>query len=80
MNTGGLIPDPITGYYFAAAILAALNHRARTGEGQRIDAAMIEAVAVQTGDAILEYTVNDVVRGPNGNRHPRVAPPSPSLG
>ena len=73
-NTGGLIPDPISGYYFAAAILAALNHRQRTGEGQRIDAAMIEAVAVQLGDAMLEYDGNSHLRTPSGNHHPRIAP------
>lgn len=74
MNTGGLIPDPISGYYLAASIVAALNHRKRTGVGQRIDAGMIEAVAVQVGDAVLEYDANGVVRGPGGNRHPRFAP------
>ena len=74
MNTGGLIPDPISGYYLAAAILGAIHHRKRTGEGQRIDAAMIEAVAVQVGDAILECDVGGSVRGPQGNRHPRFAP------
>ena len=74
MNTGGLIPDPISGYYLAASILAALHHRKRTGAGQRIDAGMIEAVAVQIGDAVLEYDANGVVRGPGGNRHPRFAP------
>ena len=74
MNTGGLIPDPISGYYLAASILAAINHRRVTGEGQRIDAAMIEAVAVQIGDAILEYSANDNIRQPGGNRHPTIAP------
>ena len=74
MNTGGLIPDPISGYYLTAAILAALNHRKRTGAGQRIDAAMLEAVAVQLGDAVLEYDINGALRGPDGNRHPRFAP------
>ena len=74
MNTGGLIPDPISGYTLAAAILAALNHRKRTGVGQRIDAAMLEAVAAQVGDAILEYDANGDVRAPAGNRHPRYAP------
>ena len=74
MNTGGLIPDPISGYYLTAAILTALNHRRRTGEGQRIDAAMLEAVAVQVGDAVLEYDANGTVRTPGGNRHPRFAP------
>ena len=73
-NTGGLIPDPISGYYFAAAILAALHHRAETGVGQRVDAAMMEAVAVQVGDAIMEFDANGSVRCPSGNRHPRHAP------
>lgn len=74
MNTGGLIPDPISGFHFAAAIMAALHHRERTGEGQRIDVAMIEAVTVQLGDAILECDGNDTIRRPSGNRHPRIAP------
>ena len=73
-NTGGLIPDPISGYYFAAAILAALHHRAQTGVGQRVDAAMIEAVAVQVGDAIMEFDANGTARRPTGNRHRRHAP------
>ena len=74
MNTGGLIPDPISGYYLAAAIVTALNHRRRTGAGQRIDAAMLESVALQVGDAVLEYDANGTIRGPGGNRHPRFAP------
>ena len=73
-NTGGLIPDPITGYYFAATILAALNHRKTTGEGQRIDVSMIEAVATQCGDAILEYSATGKIRRPTGNQHPLHAP------
>ncbi len=74
MNTGGLIPDPISGYTLTVAILAALNYRKSTGIGQRIDAAMLEAVAAQVGDAILEYDANGSVRGPGGNRHPLFAP------
>ena len=74
MNTGGLIPDPISGYTLTVAILTALNYRKHTGVGQRIDAAMLEAVAAQAGDAILEYDANGSVRGPGGNRHPRFAP------
>ena len=73
-NTGGLIPDPISGYYFAAAILTALNHRERTGQGQRIDAAMMEAVAVQVGDAVMELDATGRIRRPQGNRHPKFAP------
>lgn len=74
MSTGGLIPDPISGYYLAASILAAIHHRKHTGEGQRIDAAMMEAVSLQVGDAILEYGTTGHVRKPSGNRHPHIAP------
>ena len=73
-NTGGLIPDPISGTYFAGTILAALYHREQTGEGQRIDLSMYESVAVQIGDAVLDYTANGFIRKPSGNKHPRFAP------
>jgi crotonobetainyl-CoA:carnitine CoA-transferase CaiB-like acyl-CoA transferase len=74
MNTGGLFPDPVTGYYFAAAILTALVSRQSSGKGQRIDESMMEGVAVQVGDAILDYEANGTVQRPQGNRHPRMAP------
>ena len=73
-NTGGLVPDPTAGYYFAAAILSALCRRERDGAPVRIDAAMMEIVAQHVGDAVLEYEANGVVRRPGGNRHPRHAP------
>ena len=73
-NTGALLPDPASGYYFAAAILGALCRREREGGPIRIDAAMQEIVALQVGDAVLEYEANGVVRRPTGNRHPRHAP------
>ena len=72
LNTGGLIPDPISGYYLAAAILVAINHRKQTGIGQRIDASMMESVAVQLGDAVMEYSTNGIIRKPSGNTHPDV--------
>ena len=72
LNTGGLIPDPISGYYLTAAILVAINHRKHTGIGQRIDASMMESVAVQLGDAVMDYSANGKIRKPAGNTNPNV--------
>ncbi len=50
--------DHTGGYYMAIAILLALVHRARTGEGQWVDLATTEAGATLLGPAILDYTAN----------------------
>ena len=74
MNTGGLYPDPVAGYFLAGLVVAALNHRDLTGLPQRIDLSMMEAVAVVCGDAIVEYGATGRVPGPTGNHHPAFAP------
>ncbi len=74
MNTGGIYADPVSGYFLVAAIMAALAHRDLTGEAQRVDLSMMEALNVVCGDALLEATATNTVPGPSGNRHPRVAP------
>ena len=74
MNTGGLYPDPVAGYFFAATVMAALHHRNRTGEPQRIDLSMLETTAAVCGDAIVEYDATGRLPGPRGNHHPRIAP------
>ncbi len=74
MNSGSMIPDAIAGAWFAAAIVTAIRHREHTGEGQYIDLGMMEANAMLTGDALLEFTANGRVRPRTGNRHPRLAP------
>ena len=74
MNTGGLIPDPLSGYFLCATVMAALAHRDRTGEAQRVDLSMVESVAAAVGDAILEYDATGRRPGPRGNHHRRIAP------
>lgn len=68
------------GNFMAIAILAALVHRNRTGEGQWIDMACTEAGATLDGPALLDHTVNGrPLRrpgSPNSNRSdsPAMAP------
>lgn len=50
MKTGPSLVDVASGLYASNAILAALHHRTRTGEGQRIDVSLLEtAIAMQSG-------------------------------
>lgn len=74
MNSGQMLPDPVGGYYGFAALVTALHHRERTGEGQHIDLSMQEANHTLIGDASLEWAVNGTVRGRLGNRHSTFAP------
>ena len=74
MNTGGMIPDPVSGYFIVSCILAAINNRDRTGQGQRIEGSMIEAMTMVVGDALGDYQTTGTIPGPTGNKHPIYAP------
>jgi benzylsuccinate CoA-transferase BbsF subunit len=50
--------DHTGAYYMAIAILLAIIHRKRTGEGQWIDLACTETALTLNGPAILDWTVN----------------------
>jgi crotonobetainyl-CoA:carnitine CoA-transferase CaiB-like acyl-CoA transferase len=60
--------DPIVGVHAGVALLAALEHRRRTGEGQLIEVAQIEVAAAVTAEPVIEYSMNGIVRPRNGNR------------
>jgi crotonobetainyl-CoA:carnitine CoA-transferase CaiB-like acyl-CoA transferase len=50
--------DHMGGYLGAFAVLCALHHRARTGEGQHLDVSQIEPAIPLTGPAVLDRAVN----------------------
>jgi benzylsuccinate CoA-transferase BbsF subunit len=62
--------DPYNGILGAFAILAALRHRDRTGQGQHIDYSQQEAVMQMVGPAFMDWVMNGRNAGPIGNRHP----------
>ncbi len=62
--------DPLNGILGAFAVLAALRHRDRTGEGQHVDYSQQEAMMQLVGPAFMDYALNGRVAGPIGNRHP----------
>jgi len=50
--------DHTGGYYMAMAIMLALLHRNKTGEGQWVDLACTEAAVTLNGPALLDWSVN----------------------
>ncbi len=66
----GAYTDYISPRFFLAAVLAAVDHHRRTGEGQYIDVAQLEASLHALAPALLDYTVNGHVRERRGNEHP----------
>ena len=67
-------PDYLSAAMGSVAIMAALCHRDRTGEGQLIELAQTEAMASVLGAEYLDYFVNGTVSQPLGNRHAWMAP------
>jgi crotonobetainyl-CoA:carnitine CoA-transferase CaiB-like acyl-CoA transferase len=62
--------DWMGAYGYALALLGALYHRDRTGEGQWIDASQCESGLFLTGTSILDWSANDRVWTRYGNRSP----------
>ena len=71
---GGVLPDPLSGTYSGFAIMAAIYHRQKTGQGQFIDVAMHEAMLTLIPEAVIDLTMNDVEPERIGNRDRLNAP------
>ncbi len=74
MHVGVSYGDPTGGLHGAVALLAALLHRSRTGQGQYIDLSQWETTMAVLPEAIVAYTMNGQAPPRDGNRDPHMAP------
>lgn len=74
MKVGVGIADVMCGMYAATAILAALVHRERTGEGQYIDIALVDTQVAWLINQGTNYLTSGQLPARLGNGHPNIAP------
>ncbi|MBX9596720.1 MAG: CoA transferase [Roseomonas sp.] len=73
-KVGVPIVDLMTGMYATTAILAAVAHRDRTGQGETIDLAMLDVQAAFLANQAMNFLVGGKVPHRAGNRHPNIQP------
>jgi len=73
-KVGVALVDVITGLHAVIGIQAALRHRERTGQGQRVEVNLLSSLLSALVNQSAGYAVAGVVPGIMGNRHPSIAP------
>ena len=74
MKTAVGIADVMCGMYASSAILAALHHRDRTGEGQFIDIALADSQVAWLINEGTNYLLSGELPKRRGNAHPNIVP------
>ena len=74
LRVGVAVADLSTGMYATVAILAALFHRARTGEGQYIDMALLDTQISMIANMNMNYLISGRVPQRIGNAHANIVP------
>ena len=73
-KAGVAITDLMTGMYAAVAILAALQHRDRTGGGQWLDLALLDSAVAMMAVMGMNHLVAGTPPGRAGNAHQNIVP------
>lgn len=71
---GVAFSDLMTGMYSSVAILAALEHRHKTGQGQYIDMALLDVQVAAMANMNMNYLVSGKVPKRQGNAHANIVP------
>jgi len=73
-KAGIAIADVMTGMYATVAILAALQYRSVSGQGQYIDMALLDCIVALGGNQVTGYFASGKVPGRYGNAHASLVP------
>jgi crotonobetainyl-CoA:carnitine CoA-transferase CaiB-like acyl-CoA transferase len=73
-KAGVAVVDVLTGLHLSVAVLAALHHRDRTGEGQRIEVSLLEALLSSMVNQSSAFAGAGVIPAFMGNAHPSISP------
>jgi formyl-CoA transferase len=73
-KAGVAISDLMTGMYSTIAVMAALAHRDRTGEGQYIDMALLDVQVAMLANMNTNYLASEQAPKRWGNAHPNIVP------
>lgn len=74
MKVGVAVADLFSGMYASTAILAALRHAERTGEGQHVDVALLDCQIAMLANQASNFLVSGKAPTRLGNAHPNIAP------
>lgn len=73
-KVGVAVADLMTGMYATVAILAALRHAEKTGEGQQVDMALLDTQVAMLANLGANYLVTGTAPGRAGNAHQNIVP------
>ncbi|MEY4730862.1 MAG: hypothetical protein RL020_2020 [Pseudomonadota bacterium] len=74
MKVGVALTDIMTGMYATVAILAAIEHRHQSGEGQYIDLALLDTQVAMLANLASNYLVAGKIPQRMGNAHSTIVP------
>jgi crotonobetainyl-CoA:carnitine CoA-transferase CaiB-like acyl-CoA transferase len=74
LKVGVALVDVLAGLFAAVGILAALEHRRESGEGQRVEVDLLSSLLAALVNQGSAFTLAGVVPGRLGNRHPSISP------
>lgn len=73
-KVGVAVADLMAGMYAVSAILAALHHRDKSGEGQQIDLALLDTQVAWLANQNMNYLISGAVPLRQGTAHPNIVP------